>query len=322
MTKASQQHTRRQLAQAITLAESTRSADRKSILEHLADYDNVGAKTMRIGISGIPGVGKSSFIESFGLHLVRKTKRRLAVLAVDPSSPVRGGSLLGDKTRMQELSREERVFIRPAPAGGYLGGLTRATRESAWLCEMAGYDTVLIETVGVGQSEHEVARLVDVFVLLLQPGAGDTLQGIKRGILELADIVAVNKADGNTQKQAEATAAHYKDALKLAHPQLAEQVFLCSALESQGIDEIWEGIKSIDASQRASGALVTRRNNQNIHWLDEVLRQLLMDRLTDDARLQALRTELERDIHRGKMSVHKAAQSMVQALLSADGRTA
>lgn len=315
--KARESSSRRDLAQQITLAESTRSIDRQKTLERLVDYDDVGSNTIRIGISGIPGVGKSSFIESFGLYLVRAQQRRLAVLTVDPSSPVRGGSLLGDKTRMQDLSREPNAFIRAAPASGHLGGVTRATRECLYLCEMAGYDTVMIETVGVGQSEHDVARLVDVFILLLQPGAGDTLQGIKRGILELVDVVVVNKNDGDNREQAQATAASYRKAFELSRPELAQNVFLCSSLESDCMDEIYQSVEQYCAAAMKSGAFRERRRRQNAYWLEVVLQQLVMDRLASDDKLEGLRDGLRAQVASGELSVYRAAFSMLEAFLPA-----
>lgn len=312
---------RRALARDITRAESTRPADRKQLTKRLANYDDARANTMRIGISGTPGVGKSTFIESFGLYLARQHQRNLAVLAVDPSSPVRGGSLLGDKTRMEELSREENVFIRPAPTRGYLGGLARATRHSAWLCEMAGYDTILIETVGVGQSEHDVARLVDVFVVLLQSGAGDALQGIKRGILELADIVAVNKAEGANKIHAKNTAAEYREAFKLTRPELAERIFLCSALKAQGIAEIWTSIKDTHADWQSKGTLITRRREQNALYLQDELRQLMESRFSENKSLRILRSNQEALIRSGEVSVQLAAQTLINAFAKQQGKS-
>src|SRR5689334_4752463 len=227
---------RRALARAITLVESTRAdhrADAVALLD--AILPATGAST-RVGISGAPGAGKSTFIEALGMNLV-DAGHRVAVLAVDPSSRRSGGSILGDKTRMEMLSRRSEAFIRPSPSGGTLGGVARRTREALLLCEAAGHDVVLVETVGVGQSEVAVAGMVDVFVLLLAPGAGDDLQGVKRGIVELADVVVVNKSDGDLADLARHTAGDYAHALHLVGP---AQVLLASARESMGIVEVWD----------------------------------------------------------------------------------
>ena len=314
MADISDAATRRALAKDITMAESGRASDRKQIYERLANYDNVAADTMRIGISGTPGVGKSTFIEYFGMYLLHQQKRRLAVLAIDPSSPIRGGSLLGDKTRMQELSRQANAFIRPAPTGGHLGGLTQASRESAWLAEMAGYNTVIVETVGVGQSEHDVAHLVDVFVLMLEPGGGDALQGIKRGILELADIIVVNKAEGDNRSRAEATAAEYREAIKLTRPELAQRIFLCSALKTEGVEKIWQSISDLHTLWHKDGELAKRRREQSVCWLEEEVRQSVSAYLSDDKSLRALRATQEDRIRTGKTSVYQAAQVILKAL--------
>ena len=212
--------------------------------------------SVRIGISGSPGVGKSTFIEAFGLHLVEQG-RRVAVLAVDPSSPVAGGSILGDKTRMQELSRSEQAFIRPSPASGALGGVAQKTRETMLLCEAAGHDVILVETVGVGQSEYEVAGMVDFFLVLVLPNAGDELQGIKKGIVELADALVINKADGESVNLAKLARGHYSAAMTLFKNTLQRppQVLTCSALERRNIDTIWELIREYEQDRQGAGKL-------------------------------------------------------------------
>lgn len=302
------------LARQLSWAESTLAAERQTVVELLSNYDSVNANTMRIGVSGTPGVGKSTFIEALGLHAVRHCSHSLAVLAVDPSSPLRGGSLLADKTRMTELSREEKVFIRPVPAGKHLGGLSHATREGIWLCEMAGYDTVITETVGVGQSEHEVFNLSDFFILLLQPGAGDELQGMKKGILELADIVVVNKADGAQHDLAKDTASQYKNALGLASRPMDIQVLLCSALEGTGIAELWDSLLVLHKKLKKDGSLAKKRALQNARWLNDLVHRLLLDRVHADMSLKKCQ-DLEQQVREGRLSVHNAAQLIVNHLL-------
>ena len=232
---------RRSLAKAITLVESTLSNDREKsqqLLERILPYSG---NSMRIGITGIPGVGKSTFIETFGLFLLGLGKK-VAVLAVDPSSPIAGGSILGDKTRMEYLSRESNAYIRPSPSGGALGGVAHKTRETMLLCEAAGYDVILVETVGVGQSEYEVAGMVDFFLVLMLPNAGDELQGIKKGILELADSIVINKADGVSLNMAQQTKRHYLNAFQLVQHGAFWQpkVVTCSALENENIADVWD----------------------------------------------------------------------------------
>jgi LAO/AO transport system kinase len=231
---------RRALAKAITLVESARPQDRKASQDLLNELLPHTGNSIRIGITGVPGVGKSTFIESFGQTVIGDGKK-VAVLAVDPSSPVAGGSILGDKTRMEQLSRETNAFIRPSPAGKALGGVALKTRESMLLCEAAGFDVVVVETVGVGQSEHQVGSMVDFFLILLLPGGGDELQGIKKGILELADAILINKADGESENLANKTRLHYQSALSLLTQSgfWSPEVRTCSALERSGINEAW-----------------------------------------------------------------------------------
>ena len=242
------------LAKAITLIESSRSDHRAAAQELLGRLLPKTGHSIRIGISGVPGVGKSTFIERFGLLLLSLGKR-VAVLAVDPSSPVAGGSILGDKTRMEVLSRSSDAFIRPSPAGRTLGGVAQRTRETLLLCEAAGFDVILVETVGVGQSEHQVAGMVDFFMLLMLPGGGDELQGIKKGILELADALVINKADGDSKALAAQAQQHYQNALHLlSNPSFwTPKVVTCSALEDQGIDSIWTMITDFTALAQANG---------------------------------------------------------------------
>ena len=256
---------RRALAKAITLVESQRPQDVETAQTLLKTLLPHTGNSIRIGITGVPGVGKSTFIEAFGQHVIEKG-HRLAVLAVDPSSPVAGGSILGDKTRMEALSREEAAFIRPSPAGRALGGVAFKTRESLLLCEAAGFDIILVETVGVGQSEHQVAGMVDFFLLLMLPGGGDELQGIKKGNLELADAIVVNKADGASESLARTTQQHYRSAMSLLrHDDFWEpKVMTCSALQRQGIEDIWNMISEYADASRANGAFAEVRAEQNL----------------------------------------------------------
>lgn len=272
---------RRPLAKAITLAESTRPADMEASQQVLQAVLPYTGNALRIGITGVPGVGKSTFIEAFGLHAAALGKR-IAVLAVDPSSPYTGGSILGDKTRMQQLSSRPEVFIRPSPTAGTLGGVSRKTRESILLCEAAGYDIIIVETVGVGQSEYEVASMVDFFLMLMLPNAGDSLQGIKRGIMELADLILVNKADGAQRKKAQAAARDYLNALHLVRPKYpgySTEIKLCSSLEKSGIEEAWEHLHSYTARLREDGLFQENRRQQLIHWTRRLTEELLLSRL-------------------------------------------
>ena len=260
---------RRSLAKAITLVESTR-ADHQQAAQRLLELLLPDAgRAARVGISGVPGVGKSTFIEAFGLHVIGLGKR-VAVLAVDPSSARSGGSILGDKTRMARLAVAPEAFIRPSPSAGSLGGVARRTREAMLVCEAAGYDVVLVETVGVGQSEYAVASMVDFFLVLMLAGAGDELQGMKKGILELADALAINKADGDNLARATRAAAEYRSALNLFRPRSAHwdpPVLTVSALEERGMDAVWNVVAKHRAALDASGELTRRRREQQQDWL-------------------------------------------------------
>ena len=303
---------RRALAKAITLVESTREDHRREA-ESLLDaaLPHTG-RSIRIGVTGVPGAGKSTFIEAFGLHLVH-AGLRLAVLAVDPSSPLAGGSFLGDKTRMERLSREPDAFIRPSPAGGALGGVAHRTRESLLLCEAAGFEVILVETVGVGQSEYEVAGMVDFFLVLMLPNAGDELQGIKRGILELADALVVNKSDGEGVAAAGRTRQHYQNALNLlTHGGFwIPRVLCCSALEGRGIAEVWDMIVEYRRAAEANGALGERRARQNAAWLRRLIADLLEQRLRADPRVAELLPRLEQQVLAGELTPRAAANLLV-----------
>ena len=273
---------RRALAKAITLVESARPQDRKASQDLLNELLPHTGNSIRIGITGVPGVGKSTFIESFGQTVIGDGKK-VAVLAVDPSSPVAGGSILGDKTRMEQLSRETNAFIKASPAGKALGGVALKTRESMLLCEAAGFDVVVVETVGVGQSEHQVGSMVDFFLILLLPGGGDELQGIKKGILELADAILINKADGESENLANKTRLHYQSALSLLTQSgfWSPEVRTCSALERSGIAEAWDMVRRFHDEALAAGHLASMRSEQNLQWMWQLTDQLLRQQITD-----------------------------------------
>lgn len=266
------------LPKAITLIESSRKDHRVEAEKLLAALMPKTGKAIRIGISGIPGVGKSTFIEAFGLHLIREG-HSVAVLAIDPSSPVTGGSILGDKTRMNELAMSEHAFIRPSPANGSLGGVARRTRESVLLCEAAGYDVVIVETVGVGQSEITVASMVDLFVTLHMPHTGDELQGIKKGVMEIADMVIVTKADGPTLLSAELAKTEIQRAFSLVRSSSEDlpQVLLVSSTEKIGIAEVWEAISNVVERRKLSGTHQSRRLSQQLAWLNQEIETYLKD---------------------------------------------
>lgn len=312
--------TRRALAQAITLVESQRT-DHRDAADRLLDL--LMARTggaLRIGISGAPGVGKSTFIEAFGQFLIARGHRP-AVLAVDPSSPLTGGSILGDKTRMESLSRDTRAFIRPSPAGSTLGGVARRTREAALLCEAAGFDVVIVETVGVGQSETAVAEMVDLFLLLLPPGGGDDLQGIKKGIVELADIVLVNKADGDLAAAAGRAAADYRAAIGLLRPARAEwtpPVLMVSARERTGIDAVWQEIGRFRAAL-GDARIGERRARQAVAWMWREVETALRAALAEDPRAASLLPETEAAVSAGRLSPVAAARQVLAAFLGRAG---
>ena len=304
---------RRALARAITLVESAHPDDREPANRLLEILTPLAGKSIRIGISGVPGVGKSTFIESLGNYVIDRG-HKVAVLAVDPSSALSGGSILGDKTRMETLSRRIEAFIRPSPAGGTLGGVARHTRETVLLVEAAGFDIVIVETVGVGQSEAVVAEMTDLFLLLLLPGGGDELQGIKRGIVELADLIVVNKADGDLAAAAQRAAGDYQSALRFLRPRSARwevPVETCSALEGRGIDEIWTLIEQYRATMTASGDLGAARAAQARRWLWNETVESLMALLREDPRVRQRIQELEQAVAAGRVSPRVAAQELV-----------
>lgn len=306
---------RRALAKAITLIESSLDAHREQAQQMLEQVLPHSGNSIRIGITGVPGVGKSTFIEAFGLHLIAQGKR-VAVLAVDPSSPIAGGSILGDKTRMEELSRNERAFIRPTPAGSALGGVAQKTRETMLLCEAAGYDVILVETVGVGQSEYQVAGMVDFFMVLMLPGGGDELQGIKRGIMELADALIINKADGDSEKLAGRTQRQYKSAMSLMrhHSFWQPRVMTCSALTSTNIDAVWNMIVEYYYDALGQQAFTAKRTQQNLDWMRQLLHEMLMLQLSRNERVQALLPRLEQAVERGEITAFAAVRQIMDQL--------
>ena len=274
---------RRALARAITLAESSREDHRAEATQLLARLRETGRQALRIGLSGTPGVGKSTFIECFGLALIRQGLR-VAVLAVDPSSARSGGSILGDKTRMEQLSREPGAFIRPSPSQTRLGGVASRTRDAVAICEGAGFDVVLIETVGVGQSETMVAGMADLFVLLLAPAGGDELQGVKRGIMEMADLILINKADGDLRAAATRTCADYTGALRLLRKRAEDppgfpKALMVSAIEAEGIDKAWDEMQALAQWRREHGHWDSRRADQSVNWFEEEVRNALLSTL-------------------------------------------
>ena len=308
---------RRALARAITLAESSR-ADHRAEAEALeARLLADAGRSVRLGISGVPGVGKSTFIEAFGLELIDRG-HKVAVLAVDPSSKRSGGSVLGDKTRMEQLARADAAFIRPSPTGGTLGGVARRTREAMLLCEAAGFDVIIVETVGVGQSETAVADLVDLFLLLLLPGGGDELQGLKRGIVELADILVVNKADGELEAAAGRAAAEYANAVRLlppSHEGWQPPVLTCSAKTGKGIAEVWAEVTRFREAFGPSGAIADTRARQAQAWMWNEISETLMARFKAHPAVAGQATALGAKVRAGLMTPAAAARALMAAFL-------
>jgi LAO/AO transport system kinase len=301
------------LSRAITLIESSSRLHESQAQEVLQRLLPRTGRAKRIGITGVPGVGKSTFIEAFGCHLTG-LGRNLAVLTIDPSSVRSGGSILGDKTRMERLSREPRAFIRPSPTGGNLGGVARRTRETMLLCEAAGFDTVLVESVGVGQSEIALRSMVDFVLLLLLPGSGDELQGIKKGIIEMADAVLINKADGDNRQRAEQTRADQDAALHYAQPATPgwkTEVSLCSAQTGEGVPEVWQLIEKFYTELEPKGVIAKRREQQAGEWLSDLIREELQRRFYQDARVQAKLPGLQESVLRGEVTAVQAARMLL-----------
>ncbi|AKJ10091.1 protein kinase [Streptomyces incarnatus] len=303
------------VARAITLVESTRPAHRSPAQELLTQLLPHSGRARRIGISGVPGVGKSTFIDAFGT-LLTSLGHRVAVLAVDPSSTRTGGSILGDKTRMERLSVDPNAFVRPSPSAGTLGGVAKATRESMVVMEAAGYDVILVETVGVGQSETTVAEMVDSFLLLTLARTGDQLQGIKKGVLELADVIAVNKADGPHERDAKAAARELAGALRLMHGKDAfwtPPVLSCSARESSGLDTVWERLEQHRTLLDSTGRLTAKRRDQQVRWTWAMVHDELLDRLRRAPAVREAAPDLERQVREGRLTATLAAERILEA---------
>ncbi|MBI5084572.1 MAG: methylmalonyl Co-A mutase-associated GTPase MeaB [Acidobacteria bacterium] len=312
------------LAQAITVIESELEADGELAERILEGVLPQSGKSRRLGITGVPGAGKSTFIDELGMHLLRDQGENVAVLSVDPSSQISGGSILGDKTRMTRLAAEDRAFIRPSPARGHLGGVARRTRETLLLCEAAGYRNVIVETVGVGQSETAVRSMTDFFLLLMAPGTGDELQGMKRGIMEMIDGMAINKADGDNRARADQARAEYESALHLfpaAADGWAPRVLTCSALSGEGVAEVWGMVLEHGAHMKSNGHLEERRRNQALDWMKELLATGLDEMFHRDQEVGRRLPVMVEEVRRGHISSFGAAREML-VLFHRRGRAA
>jgi LAO/AO transport system kinase len=309
------------LSRAITLVESKLPADRElaqQVINRLLPYSG---KSIRVGITGSPGVGKSTFIEALGNYIIQKFEKKLAVLAIDPSSQRSGGSILGDKTRMEVLATQPNAYIRPSPAGTSLGGVARYTRESIILCEAAGFEVIFIETVGVGQSETAVHSLTDFFLLLMLAGAGDELQGLKKGIMEMADALVITKADGSNQEKAKAAQQEYQNALHL-FPAAASgwqvPVLLSSAIEQTGIAELWEHVLQYETATKQNSYWEQKRKNQQLYWLHQTIRQTLEERFFTNPAVAQLLPEKEQAVLAGNLSAFTAATDLLNLVNTVD----
>ncbi len=314
LAEAVQAGDRRALARAITLVESTRPTDRPAAAALMNHVMSSTGGALRLGISGAPGVGKSTLIEALGLHLIDRG-HKIAVLAIDPSSQRSGGSILGDKTRMESLAGDQGAFVRPSPTAGTLGGIARQTRSALLLCEAAGFDVILVETVGVGQSETAVAGIVDMLVMLLPPGGGDELQGLKKGIVELADLLVVNKADGDLKSAAGRTAAEYAAALHLlrpATPAWRPVVRICSALNNEGIAELWQLAEDFRTAVAEDGSLQRRRQGQ----AEQAMWEEVEDRLRARLRIDPAAEDVVQEVAAGRMSTIAAAEELLGRFLA------
>jgi LAO/AO transport system kinase len=306
------------LARAITLVESTLAADRERIGEVLDGILPHTGNSRRVGITGVPGAGKSTWIEALGWHLMEERGEKVAVLSIDPSSPLTGGSILGDKTRMPRLASDARAYVRPSPARGHLGGVARRTRETMLLCEAAGYENVLIETVGVGQSETAARRMTDFFLVLMLGGAGDELQGMKRGLLEMVDCVAVNKADGANREAAERARGELSSALRLfpaGEDGWRPEVVLCSALTGSGVREIWEIVLRHRREMEARGVFAARRREQALEWMRELVQTGMAEAFERHAGVGERIAAMEGEVAAGRVSAPHAAQELLRVFL-------
>ncbi|MBY0512099.1 MAG: methylmalonyl Co-A mutase-associated GTPase MeaB [Rhodospirillaceae bacterium] len=306
---------RAKLARAITLIESRNPDHQKLAQEMLIELLPKTGNSLRIGISGLPGAGKSTFIDAFGTMLTGMG-HKVAVLAVDPTSSRTGGSILGDKTRMSRLSTDPNAFIRPSPTGGTLGGVARATREAILVCEAAGFDVILVETVGVGQSEITVSEMVDFFLVLMIAGGGDELQGIKKGVLEIADMIAITKADGDNENRARITAADYQHAMRIvtpASPTWIAPVITVSSLQNKGLDTLWEHIQNHKKLLAASGEFDGKRRAQMLRWMWAMVEDRLMTTLKSEPAVKTLVPALEKDIAAGKLTPALAVERILKA---------
>ncbi len=302
------------LSKAITLIESSKPEHQQLAQDIIEKCLLHAGRSFRLGITGVPGVGKSTFIESLGMHLIKKKNKQIAVLAIDPSSQRSKGSILGDKTRMEDLANNPNAFIRPSASAGSLGGVARKTKESIILCEAAGFDTIIVETVGVGQSETAVASMVDFFLLLMLAGAGDELQGIKRGIMEMADAILINKAEGDNIQKAQMAKVQYENALHLFPPTASgwtPLVETCSALHHQRIDIVWKMIENYHQLVKTNGYFDTNRQNQSVQIMQETINQKLMDHCNLNKEIQAYQEKLKKDILKNKISSYIAAQKLL-----------
>jgi LAO/AO transport system kinase len=309
-----QQHDVVSLAKGITLIESNNQKDIQQSNKLIHKCLPLSGKSIRIGITGVPGVGKSTFIESFGKLLTEKGKK-VAVLAIDPSSEKSGGSILGDKTRMNELSNNKNVFIRPSPAGNSLGGVAKTTRESIILCEATGFDVIIIETVGVGQSETTVHSMVDFFLLLMLAGAGDELQGIKRGIMELADLITITKADGDNLRKANQARQEFQNAIHFFPPNengMVSKVTTCSALNNDGMLMIYDAINEYIERTKSTGYFDKKRKNQDKYWLNETLKNLILSHFFENDEIKNKIKKAEIDIDKNQQSPFNAAEEIFQ----------
>lgn len=303
------------LGRSITLVESTLAAHNSiagAIIEECLPF---AGNAIRVGITGVPGVGKSSFIEKLGTFITNDLGKKVAVLAIDPTSSISKGSILGDKTRMEQLAVNPNAFIRPSPAGASLGGVARKTREAIYLCEAAGFEVVIVETVGVGQSETSVHSMVDFFLLLMLAGAGDELQGIKRGIIEMADALVINKADGENINRAKLAATQYRRAMHLLPPHPSgwiPQTSTCSALSGDGIENVWEIIQKYLHKTKSTGYFDERRKGQAIYWMEETISTAVKELFFQDAAIKKVYPSLLQDLKEGSITSYKAADELLR----------